>query len=162
MKPLPLPTAPILSAPTLATADAVVWGATLSILMAWWQGGCRPLPDSDAGLAVLARCHSRRWYNVREQVKLALSEIMPPLAAMYARQSEVAQVRSAMAYAAGVASAKARKHRVERSAPAFATTDILSAMIVRAIPERVSKSSVVRTHRDSSANSSKTGSFADV
>jgi hypothetical protein len=96
----------------LATANAVVWGATVSILTSWWGSGCAPLPLDDATLAVLARCHARRWYSVREQVRAALVELMPQISSEYTRGARIAAKRSA---AASVA-ARARHYGPKRPA----------------------------------------------
>jgi hypothetical protein len=137
MKTLPLPIDAICASQTLTTADAATLGGTMAILLAWWKSGCKPLPESEAGSAVLARCHSRRWYLVRDGVKSALSEIMPELTTMYARQSKVALARSQMARNAGVASAAARKRWVKPSVAQLHPADSLQSLMAQTIPSRL-------------------------
>jgi hypothetical protein len=112
MKLLPLPLEPISGCTVLATADVLTTGAVMTILLRWWQSGCRSLPETDSGLAALAGCSPRRWRSIRENVRQALADITPVLARLYARQTEVAKLRSSMAHNAGVASAKARHERM--------------------------------------------------
>jgi hypothetical protein len=110
-----LPLVPIQQSPTLATAGATVHDATLCIILAFWQSGCRQLPSDDAGLQALARTYGAQWMRVRDDVKQALSEIIPDLtAAAHARALRARQGRVSAARQGGLA--KARKMRQEATA----------------------------------------------
>ena len=76
---LPMPISPIWNAQTLAVADGASYRVTLAILIAFWRGGCRPLPAAETSLMCLARCSPTSWYRVRVCVMAALREIAPQL-----------------------------------------------------------------------------------
>ena len=115
MKPLPFPFELVAASPALATADALVIGATISALCAYWQSGCQPLPEDDAGLAVVARCHTARWHRVRERVKRAISAILPTLTAVYAQRQKAALGKRAIGRLGGLVSAANRKEKAQPS-----------------------------------------------
>jgi hypothetical protein len=105
---LPLPLEPILHSPTLAIAGAAVHGAVLSIVLAYWRAGCRALPADEAGLAALSRTYGAQWSRVRQQVKLALAEILPQLESAYERMLRARQARQAIARLGAAASIQKR------------------------------------------------------
>lgn len=105
----------------LAMADAVVWGASVAILTMWWRSGCSELPGDDATLSMLGRCHARRWYSVREDVRRVLDEVMPQIASEYARESLIASKRSAAASVAANARHHGPKRHAVRAASAVGT-----------------------------------------
>lgn len=115
------------------------------ILLAWWRSGCKLLPDTDAGLMAVARCCSRRWYQVREKVREALSETLPELQVMHTRMVRSAQLRSAIARNAGAASAAARKRRVAQSVGPKHLTDSLQSLLVQPTPQRPSGPALMRS-----------------
>jgi hypothetical protein len=129
----------VASSPALTTADVVEYGATLSLLHAFWMSGGRPLPTEDVGLMLLARCYARRWSAVRERVREALNEIIPALSAAYARESRNAHTRQASARKAGIASAAKRK----REAPASVhPVSMLCDGVSMAAPRQPSKATL--------------------
>ena len=94
---IPFPLGAFSACRALAIADATTWGAVTAIVGAWWASGCAPLPDDASGLAVLARCSPRQWRRVQAPVRAALAELLPGLAAEYARGRRMAAKRRAAA-----------------------------------------------------------------
>ncbi len=58
-------------------------GATLTVIIAFWRSGARPLPEADSQLAALARCRLASWHVFRDVVKEALSTLIPEYRALY-------------------------------------------------------------------------------
>lgn len=99
----------VMDSPALASGDPLVLGATLRLLVVFWQSGCQPLPSTETGLALLARCHyPRRWCRVRSHVKAALSETIPRLLSAYPERRRAWLAKQEKARKAGRASAAAR------------------------------------------------------
>jgi len=133
MKPLPFPFELVAASPALATADALVIGATISALCAYWQSGCQPLPEDDAGLAVVARCHTARWHRVRERVKRAISAILPTLTAVYAQRQKAALGKRAIGRLGGLVSAASVAKRKATVQPTVDKNSISPADTQRAM-----------------------------
>lgn len=110
----PFPTEILCSELSLERANATVSGACWLLATAYWAGGCRPLPDAEAHLAILARCHSAQWYRIRNPVKVVLSTLLPTLAAVYPERHCAWLAKQGKARRAGLASAAARRLQVRR------------------------------------------------
>ncbi len=82
-KGLPLPLEPIVDCPCLQMATPGQIGATLTVIIAFWRSGARPLPEADSQLAALARCRLASWHVFRDVVKEALSTLIPEYRALY-------------------------------------------------------------------------------
>lgn len=112
---LRFPLKPFRASATLAISGATVHGAVFCITVAYWESGCRSLPTEDAGLQALARTYGAQWMRVRDDVKRALTEIVPALAIAHAKAVHARQGRIAAARQGGLG--KARKLREEASMP---------------------------------------------
>ena len=99
----PMPVEPVVDHPVMATANILVRGAVWSIVMAWWRGGCRPLPTADVDRMMLAGCDTRRWFGVREAVNQVLGDTLPKLASAYAGEATKAVNRKRAASIAATA-----------------------------------------------------------
>lgn len=74
---------------THRAAKLAIW----QILAFWWCNSCKPLPD-DMVLMDLSGLRAREWYMYADSVKTALSELMPRLAVLHAKETAAAKVRS--------------------------------------------------------------------
>lgn len=141
--------------------DALSSGALMSLCWAFWRGKARPLPTDDAALAVLAKCHLRRWNDVRSRVLSAFKMAEPELSSVYAKS--VANMTRILAYSArGGRTAQARKREARQatmpkdvslvdqaaSGPLVPAKDFTTAVVFdikgAAIPKRVIRNSAAR------------------
>ena len=93
----PFPAEIISESPHFALMSALELGALMALSLAYWAAQARPLPSDDAALSVLAKCHTRRWYDVRAKVMEAWIEVQPRLASVYATKAQ--RISEARAYA---------------------------------------------------------------
>lgn len=84
----PMPIEPIYNCPALASANGAVYRATLALTIAFWAGGCRPLPKDEASLASLARLGLGNWKAIKEPVLQALSELLPDYIKPHAKEAK--------------------------------------------------------------------------
>ena len=105
----PFPTELLINSPLTMRLNALEMGALYCLATAYWVGQAIDLPDDDAALSVLARCHTRRWYDVRESVLEAWERLKPALASVYAQNVNKGAARVA-AYRANIA----RAHEASR------------------------------------------------
>lgn len=84
----PMPAELVNDHPAVAAMTAADLGALWALAHAFWRSGAHPLPDDDASLAPLAKCYSRRWYDMRSKVLPVWREIEPRLATVYAQRVE--------------------------------------------------------------------------
>jgi hypothetical protein len=78
-KPFDCPLHLIMHAPVLQTATGATYRTTLTLAAALWLGGCRQLPQDDAGQAAIARMSIGAWREQKPAVLAALAEIQPEL-----------------------------------------------------------------------------------
>ena len=116
MKPLPFPFELVFDCPALVTADALVKGATLSALYAFWRSDCEPLPEDDAGLSIAAKCHTAQWYRARGRVKKAINALLPALATVYAKRRKAAQGKQAIGRLGGFKRVENSKEKAQLTA----------------------------------------------
>lgn len=105
----PFPTELLINSPLTMRLNALEMGALYCLATAYWVGQAVDLPNDDAALSVLARCHTRRWYDVRESVLEAWERLRPQLASVYAQNVNKGAARVA-AYRANIA----RAHEASR------------------------------------------------
>jgi uncharacterized protein YdaU (DUF1376 family) len=91
-----MPTSPIWGVPQAAQMTAPELGALLCLAQAYWDAGARPLPTDDVTLSVIARCHTRRWYDYRERILAAWAQLEPELARVYVASAKVAAAKRHM------------------------------------------------------------------
>jgi hypothetical protein len=83
-EPLPFPLWKVQATPSVARLQAGAFGAFMSLAGHFWAGECRPLPNEQNTLMVLARCDLTRWCRYREPALAALREVEPYLRATHA------------------------------------------------------------------------------
>lgn len=106
----PMPAERVNLAPAVAAMDALDLGALWALANAFWQGGGKPLPDCDATLSVLAKCHTRRWYLVRAKVLPVWRKLEAELVSVYSDRLRVSESnRETAMYAARVRVAGLRR-----------------------------------------------------
>jgi len=101
----------VMTAPGVARLTAPELGALWGLAYAFWEGEGRPLPKDDATLSVLARCHTRRWYEFRESVLAVWRPLEPRLATVYADRLSVTEANLIRSKVGSQASALKRKQR---------------------------------------------------
>ena len=74
-----LPIEPIMTAQPMYTISGQAYRIVITLCVAYWTGGCRPLPEDDIGLAILARIPSVHFVPHSVVIRDALSEILPKL-----------------------------------------------------------------------------------
>lgn len=101
-----MPASLVTDAPGAVHLSALELGALLALADTFWRSGVQPMPTNDAALSVLARCHMRRWVDIRSKVVPVWNAAIPSIAAVYAKTHAVRQ-----AQAAGARKANATKRR---------------------------------------------------
>lgn len=84
--------------PAVACMTALELGALWALSHAFWRAGCLPIPNEEATISVLAKCHTRRWYDVRAKVLPVWNAIYPKLATVYAERVTRYETRSAITH----------------------------------------------------------------
>lgn len=89
----PFPSELLSESPAVATMTALELGALYALAVAYWKTKTADFGETDSVLSVLARCHTRRWYDIRDKVLPAWRVVKPQLASVYAERSAIMAVR---------------------------------------------------------------------
>jgi len=76
-EPYPLPLAEIARNPVLMALPAAAYVMTLRLIIHYSLTECRPLPNSKAELAHIARAHRVQWAQHGEDIKRVLDAVLP-------------------------------------------------------------------------------------
>lgn len=106
--------------PQASALTALELGALCALAFAYWQGQALEMPTEDSTLAIMARCHQRRWYDCRDRVLPVWQVIRPRLATVYAERVRVLEAKGR-----GGRTARARE-RERRAAMPNESSDKLS------------------------------------
>lgn len=122
----PFPAEIISESPHFALMSALELGALMALSLAYWAAQARPLPPDDAALSVLAKCHTRRWYDVREKVLAAWADVQPRLASVYATKAQILTEKQAQAALA--------RHALDARRKATTSTPLIEAQSDSLVP----------------------------
>lgn len=79
-KPFPIPASLIYNNPGWMTADTLVKGALIAIILPWWLSGCEPIDLTlDANLQERTALGAMRWSRKRDSIKKSLTMLLPEL-----------------------------------------------------------------------------------
>ena len=81
----PLPWWTVWHASALETATGAVRRAATMLAIAYWAGGCKPIPDDDATQAAIVRMHAVSWRETRDVVLAAFATMRAELDAAHAK-----------------------------------------------------------------------------
>lgn len=93
----PLPYAIVMRAPECASLTVLEMGAIWFLVDAFWQSRGIPMPNDEASLSALARCHTRRWHDIRNRVLPVWQRLQPRLTSVYAKTAPIAAKRASHA-----------------------------------------------------------------
>jgi len=120
-------------APECASLTVLEMGAIWFLVDAYWQSQGVPMPNDEASLSALARCHTRRWHDIRARVMPAWQRLQPRLARVYAKAAPIAAVRIANAKRATEVSAlNHARRKAAKQADSFVDAANTGAALVSA------------------------------
>jgi len=127
----PFPAELVSESPMIAAFTALEFGALMALALAYWKLQCREMPSEDSVLAVVARCHQRRWYDCRDKVIPVWRALQPAIAAVYAKRTQILTQRQANAELGLVALAEYRNRTARKAAKplAEAQSDSLAPLV---------------------------------
>lgn len=133
---LPFPTDLVLDSPHVVTMNAVQFGALLALATSFWRANAQDFGSDEATLSVLARCHTRRWHDIRERVVPAWNAIKPHLVSVYAEfEQQRAAVRRVALENIALAHDVQQGRRAKRVRPMTDSAGIVAqAPLVRGTP----------------------------
>jgi uncharacterized protein YdaU (DUF1376 family) len=73
----PMPVEAIIDHPTAMTMSTNVFGATMRVLLHYWNSDCAPLPEDDRELMLVSRSGRRVWMESRDQVMVVVRDVLP-------------------------------------------------------------------------------------
>ena len=73
----PMPVEAIIDHPLAMTMSTNVFGATMRILLHYWNSECRPLPEDDRELMLISRSGRRVWIESKAQVMTVVRDVLP-------------------------------------------------------------------------------------
>ncbi len=122
----PMPVQRIVENPDFLALPVAGRGILLTIMLHYWQTGCKPLPKGNEDLQAIARSHRPIWYKYKSIILEIFADVQPDLDA-YKRERDARGTNARLMFKAGADKANAQRRLnalsqpVHESLPAYAS-----------------------------------------
>lgn len=122
----PMPVEQLIDNPDFIALPAAGRGMLFTLMLYFWQTGCRPIPTSEAQLQHICRAHNATWYGHKDEILKIFLDVEPNLRHYYeVREGKHLSLQAASL--AGLATRTKRKRQAQQ-ANVSPTVSIASAI----------------------------------